>query len=177
MMRILARARRDERGATLILVIAFMLVMGGIGAAVTSSVTTGLNGRIVLDQVRNRQYAADAGIESAIAAVRGLPLPGYSPCGDPPGYASSLNGIAIRVDCVNKLSTVATADGSFPQFNVNFTACDADPADATKQCGGPTTPIVIRAQVNYEGKNAGTVAGVPKLAVTRTWVQSWSVNG
>jgi hypothetical protein len=170
-MRVFPRVHRDEQGATLILALAFMLMIGGIGAAVVSSVTSGLNDRAVLDQVRNRQYAADAGVERAIAAVRALPLPGYSPC---PGSTSSLDGIDIRVDCANKLSTVATADGTFPQFNVVFTACEVN---GSAPCGGPTTPIVIRAQVNYEGQADGGVPGVPKLKVTKTWVQSWSVNG
>ena len=72
MRRLRDRARRDERGATLILAIAFLVVIGGISSAVISSVTSGFNGRTVLDQVRNRQYAADGGVEYAIAQVRAL---------------------------------------------------------------------------------------------------------
>jgi Tfp pilus assembly protein PilX len=167
------RIRRchDERGASLILAIAFMLVIGGIGAAVVSSVTSGLNSRNVLDQVRNRQYAADAGVEYAVAQVRAKPLPGgpgLSPCGPaatPDHYNTALNGVSIRIDCANKSGLTTTG---FLQRNVVFTACVVA---TTTPCGQPTTPIVVRAQINYQAVSAGTA-----LNVTRTWVQSWSVN-
>jgi Tfp pilus assembly protein PilX len=170
------RTRRcqGERGASLILAIAFMLVIAGIGAAVVSSVTTGLNSRNVLDQVRNRQYAADGGIEYAIARVRAMPLPtgpGFSDCGDPAltpppapadHYNHTLNGINIRVDCANKSDIIITPGNpaGLVQRNVIFTAC----VDTGTPC--TSTNTIIRAQVNYEGKTA----------ITRTWVQSWSVN-
>ena len=92
MNRLLSRARRDERGASLILAIAFMLTVGGIGAAVVSSVTSGLAGRAVLDTVRNRQYDADAGVERAIAAVRAKAVPGFSPCGRTDSASEPTNG-------------------------------------------------------------------------------------
>ena len=163
------RSRRclDERGASLILVIAFMLVIGGIGAAVVSSVTTGLNSRNVLDQVRNRQYAADGGVEYAIAQVRAKPFPGgpgFADCGDPAftppdHYNHTLNGINIRVYCANKADLIGPL--GLLQRNVIFTAC----VDASTPCTSAST--IIRAQVNFEGKRS----------ITRTWVQSWSVNG
>jgi len=62
----------DERGAALMLVIAFMVLMGTISAAVLSTTTSGIQQRVALDQARNRQYAADAGIETTVAAARGL---------------------------------------------------------------------------------------------------------
>jgi Tfp pilus assembly protein PilX len=160
------RRCHDERGASLILVIAFMLVIGGIGAAVVSSVTSGLNSRNVLDQVRDRQYAADGGVEYAIAQVRASspPGPGLADCGDaaftpPDHYNHTLNGISIRIDCANKSTIIPT--GALLQRNVIFTAC----VDTNTPCTSATT--IIRAQVNYEAKSA----------ITRTWVQSWSVNG
>lgn len=169
------RARRchGERGASLILVLAFMLVIGGIGAAVVSSVTSGLNSRNVLDDVRNRQYAADGGIEYAIATLRDKPFIGLGACGDtaftpPDHYTHRLNDILIRIDCANK-STVLPGSGLL-QRNVVFTACEVDPEvdpDADTQCNStPATSFIIRAQVNFAGKTS----------ITRTWVQSWSVN-
>lgn len=159
------RRCHDERGASLILVIAFMLVIGGISAAIVSSVTTGLNSRNVLDQVRDRQYAADGGVEYAISQVRNSPLPGpgLADCGDvsfapPDHYIHTLNGINIRIDCANKSTIIPT--GALLQRNVIFTAC----VDANVPCTSATA--IIRAQVNYEAKSA----------ITRTWVQSWSVN-
>lgn len=175
-----ARARRDERGATLILAIGFMVVVGGIGAGVVSSVATGFNGRTVLDRLRNREYAADGAVEFAIASVRQLSEatgdpggPGVADCGghDKTNHYSrkgpdALNGIDIWVDCSNQRTLV---DGLL-QRNVVFTAC-VDPGfvdDGNPKCGGST---IVRAQVNYQAKSAGAL-----MVVTRTWVQSWSVN-
>ena len=70
---------------------------------------------------------------------------------------------------MNKLSTVTTAGDEFPQFNVIFTACE----DKGAACGGAHW-VVIRAQVNFEGGNGATNPAT--LNVTKTWVQSWSVN-
>lgn len=173
-----ARARRDERGATLILAIGFMLVIGGIGAGVVSSVATGLNGRTVLDRLRNREYAADGAVEYAIASVRQLKLddpdnpggPAVADCGPNNHYSrkgpDALNGIDIWVDCSNQRTLV---DGLL-QRNVVFTAC-VDTGfvdDGNPKCAGAT---IVRAQVNYQAKSAGAL-----MVVTRTWVQSWSVN-
>jgi Tfp pilus assembly protein PilX len=160
-----ARIRRDERGATLVLAMAFMLVIGGIGAAVISSVTSGLRDRDVLDQVRDRQYAADAGVEYAIAQVRQMPLPGgpgVTDCpGTPPHYnPPAIDGVSIRVDCTNKSGPTMTG---LMQRNVIFTAC--------VDTGGPCANPIVRAQVNFEAVSAGS-----QINVTRTWVQSWSVN-
>jgi hypothetical protein len=164
------RRFHGERGATLILAIAFLLVIGGIGSAVVASVTSSFKDRTVLDQVRDRQYAADAGVEYAIARVRALPLPGgpgLSPCGDAVNVPADhynrppLNGVPIRIDCANKAGLTTTG---FLQRNVVFTAC----VDTGASC---TTNPIVRAQVNYQAVSAGTA-----LNVTRTWVQSWSVN-
>ena len=155
MMRILARARRDERGATLILVIAFMLVMGGIGAAVTSSVTTGLNGRIVLDQVRNRQYAADGGVEFAITQVRALPLPG--PAATPPRLLRPdphYNYTPQRRRHQNRLRG-PVGSGDLSRLCRPVPAAQRDLHGLRRygtKCGQPTTPIVVRAQVNFEAR-------------------------
>ncbi len=159
------RSSRDERGATLILAIAFMLVVGGVSVATLSYITSGVNQRQVLEIARNREYAADGAIENAIAQVRALPAaaggPGVAPCGP---YFTSLNGFDIRVDCTNA-PTLTT--GGLLQRNVIFAA----------SCKAPVTPpctdtgTVVRAQVNFQAVGPG-----PAFTVTRTWVQSWSVN-
>jgi type II secretory pathway component PulK len=159
-----ARVRRDERGASLILAIAFLVVVGGISSAVISSVTSGFNGRTVLDRARDREYAADGGIEYAVAQVRALPLPGgpgLAACAGP--YTNTLNKIKIRIDCANQPTITL---GGFLQRNVVFSAC----VDTNSTCTDATT--VIRAQVNFQAVSAGSI-----LKVSRTWVQSWSVNG
>ena len=167
------RRFHDERGAALILAIAFLLVIGGLSAAVTASVTSGLNDRVVLEQVRDREYAADGAVEYAIAQVRRLPLPGpgVADCGPNSHYsrkgANALNGIDIWVDCSNQRTLV----DNLLQRNVVFTACvdSGFVDDGSPKCGAGA---IVRAQVNYQAKSAGAV-----LVVERTWVQSWSVNG
>jgi hypothetical protein len=152
-----------ERGASLILAIAFMVVLGAIGATLVASITTGVHDRDILDRVRDREYAADGGVESSIARVRQLPPPGpgLADCGGPDHY-SALNGVAIRVDCVNAWTLTLAA---FEQRNVIFTAC----VDETPSVPCTDANAIIRAQVNFQA------AGSP-LRVTRTWIQAWSVN-
>ena len=78
----------------------------------------------------------------------------------------TLNGVAIRVDWVNTCAgSVKSSDGSdVPQRNVVFSACAK--TDAAAPC--VEADVIIRAQVNFAQDSSG--------AVTRTFVQSWSVN-
>jgi hypothetical protein len=158
------RARRDERGASLILAIAFLVVIGGIGGGVVSAVTSGVNDRTVLDHARDREYAADGAVEFAITQVRqlGAPGPAVADCGPSNHYLYTLNAIHIWVDCSNQRTLV----DRLLQRNVVFTAC----VDTGSPCTDATT--VVRAQVNFQAQIAGD-----HLDVTRSWVQSWSVNG
>jgi hypothetical protein len=163
------RSNNDEQGAALVLVIAFMVVIGAISAALLTSITSGLRGRDVLDSARDRQYAADGAIEQAIARVRTISGtgPAIASC-DGPDTPPQINGVNIRVDCTN--SPTLTLSG-FLQRNVVFTACVVD---GSKPCGDGAndSPIIIRALVNFQAIGNG-----PSLQVQRTWIQSWSVNG
>jgi hypothetical protein len=164
------RRPRDESGTALILAIVFTVVIGLITSATLSTVASGLNDRVTLDAVRNREYSADGGIEYAIAQIRGItPSTGYqgpalSPCGP---YYNTLNGVTVRVDCAGAPTFTLS---QIEQQNVVFTACVKKNPDVV--CGGSTTPVIIRAQVNFEATGSGT-----NFNITRTWIQSWSVNG
>ena len=157
---------RDERGAALVLVIAFMVVIGLLTSALLGSLISAVDDRAVLDSVRDRQYAADAAVEGAIARVRGLPPqgPALHTC-DGPDLPSQLNGVLIRVDCTNVPIEGFNGGGFFVQRNVIFTSC----LNTGVACTNATT--IVRAQVNYEALDAETPT------VTKTYVQSWSVNG
>jgi len=180
MRRLPARVRRDERGASLLLALAFMLVIGAITGAVLSSVASGLASRSALDQARNREYAADGLVEYAIAQAR-APIATWAP-GNPPSvsgfltsassvgcggpYASSLgnvpsnahlNNIDIRVDC---RPTPTLTRAGFTQRNAIFTAC----LDTGSACTDASS--IVRAQVNFSDTASGP-----------TRVQAWSVNG
>ena len=166
-----ARSDRGERGAALILAIVFVVVVGAIVAATLAMITSGLNNRTALDGARDREYAADGAIEYSIAQVRdiGGSGPAKAPCGP---YLHSVNNVTIRVDCFDSPTTTYRL---LQQLNVIFTACEDPTSDLTSaaSCGTPTTPVLIRAQVNFQAVSTG---GAP-VVVTRTWIQSWSVDG
>ena len=146
-----------------------MLVAGAIGAGVTTSVSSGINDSAVLARARNREYAAEGAIDDAIVASscdrtrlrrsgwRRAPVHRYMQTGMP--YLGSQT-IDIRVDCAP--APELTSDLS-ARNNVIFTAC----VDTGSRCTDKTA--IITAEINYQ------VSGTPPV-VTRTFVQTWSVN-
>lgn len=159
------RPQHPDCGASLILAIGFMLMIGLIGGALAMLVTSGLGNRATLQKLRNIQYSADGAIEQAISQVRLQltcpPLNGSFPDLD----ATRLNKIAIRVDWVTDCTgMIQGADGTFlTQRDVTFTAC----ADTGASCD--PAKAIIRAQVNFQQQ-------VALGSVTKTYVLSWSVN-
>jgi type II secretory pathway pseudopilin PulG len=161
-----SRSSREERGSALILAISVMVVIGVIMTSLFTLITSATNDRTQLDAVRNRQYAADAAIERAVAQVRnvGGAGPGLASCGT---FAPvTRNGVTIQVTCDN-VPTLTTS--MYLQRDVVFTAACAGGAS---NC--PDGTVVIRAQVNYEAASAPEAYTVGDVA--RTYVQSWSVN-
>ena len=157
------RVRRDEQGVALVLVIEFIVLIGVVSSALLSSQISSVNHRAVLDTVRDRHYAADAGVEASIARVRGIANPGagLAACAGPD--TRTTNGITIRVECTNVPTLTRTG---FVQRNVVFTSCPDTAAHAA--CTASTT--IVRAQVNYEAVDAETPV------ITKTSVQSWTVT-
>jgi Tfp pilus assembly protein PilX len=153
---------RSEQGAALVLAIGVMVVIGLMATTSLALITTSMHDRAALDPIRDRQYAADGAVESAIARVRttASPGPGLAPCGGPYAYPA-LNNVAIHVDCVNAPTLTR---GGFLQRDVIFTAC----IDAGVACTDSTA--IVRTQINYEA------ASPTAPTITRTYVQSWSVN-
>ena len=157
------RADRRDRGASLIVAIGFVMMIGAVAGGLSSLVTSSMNNRASLTLVRDRQYAADAAVESAIAQVRAQ-FDGRVSCTSASGAASTTtNRVAVRVQWTSACLAVRTGDGTpVTQRNVIFTACP----DVGSTCA--EADVIIRAQVNFER----TATGV----VNRTYVQSWSVN-
>lgn len=157
----MSRTPTDGRdsGAALLLAIGFVLLVSAISAALAALIMTNSRTGVVLDSVRNRQYAADAAIQDAIVRVRLLDRANAPTC----GYESTLNDIDIRVDCGNAVSVVGTGENLvLSQRNVIFVAC----LDTNSPCDEANT--IIRAQVNFEQRYTDSV--------TKTFIQSWSVN-
>jgi type II secretory pathway pseudopilin PulG len=158
------RQQHQDSGASLILALGFMLVIGLIGGALAMLVTSGLGDRNTLQKLRNTQYAADGAIELAISQVRLLSC--AVPSGSIPYLdATSLNSIVIRVEWVTDCTgTIQGADGTFlVQRNVTFSAC----SNALISCD--PGKVIIRALVNFQQQ-------VVDGPVTKTYVLSWSVN-
>ncbi len=189
---ICVRGRRDEgvdarahedRGATLILAIVVVLVVGTIASGLSALVTSSLSNRTTLEAIRNREYAADGAVEYAIAQVRlasvparvdeRSPLPPLTACNQisgsvaPNGLASGmpvLNGFPMRVDWDDVCGAVRGADGTVVvQRNVLFSAC----LITAPACRG-TNAVIVRALVNFEQGPTG--------GVSATYVQTWSIN-
>jgi len=156
------RAARDD-GAALLLAIGFVVMIGSIGAGLASLVTSGVNNRITLEQVRDRQYAAEGAIELSIndtlSDITGQPCAAALSASKP----VTLNSFDIHVDRNNACSVVRGGDAVVVvQRNVIFTAC--------LETGSPCTPedVIVRAQINF--------AQVGTNPVTKTSVQSWNVG-
>lgn len=158
------RPRHDDTGASLILAIGFVVMVGAISAGLASLVTSSLNNRGTLEIVRNRQYAADGAVEEAVAQVRLQGGTALTACASPGGtVVDTLNGIAIRVDWRNVCAVVGSPRGGLvAQRNVTFTACLNTPQPCAE------VDVIIRSQVNFEQASDGPV--------TKTYVQTWSVN-
>lgn len=167
------RQPRDERGAALVLAILFMVVVGAVGGGVVASISSGIHDGAALAQARNREYAADAAIETSIARVRLQTANNATTCGSPQGYTFENNPqVLIHVDCANTPAVVAQSDGTLvAQNNVIFTAClqsGPSPGATCNTVTGPTgNGTIITADVSFPGSGS---------AVT-THVLSWSVNG
>ena len=70
MIRRRPRREHEDRGAALLLAVGFVVVIGAIAGGLAGLATSGVNNRVTLEQVRNREYAADGAIENAISQVR-----------------------------------------------------------------------------------------------------------
>jgi hypothetical protein len=153
-----------DRGAALVIAIAFVVMIGAIGAGLAGMVTSSANNRVTLQVLRNREYAADGAIQAAIAEVRGLARDAAASCSTTAGTSSStVNGMVMHVDWAAACTVVRSSDGTVvSQRNIVFTACEST--------GAPCAPgaVVIRAQVNFRDDPSGLVTG--------TAVQSWSVG-
>ena len=156
------RMRHDEQGVALVLALSFMVFVGIVTSALLSSLISSVDQRSVLDNVRNRQYAAEAAVEQDIARVRALggAGAGSAPCEATPPATYALNDVTIRVDCTNVRTLTLTG---FDQRNVVFTSC----VDTGATCTVANT--IVRTQVNYEGQGLGTPV------ITKTYIQSWTV--
>ena len=159
------RQPHEDRGAALLIAIGFVMMVSTIAGGLAAMITSGVGNRVSLEQLRNRQYAAEAAIEDSIVTVRqtltNTGLATTPTCGT---VSSGVNNVTIRVDCAPALNVVAGSSGTLlAQRNVVFVAC----LNTGSACASGAA--IIRAQINFEQKGSG--------AISNTYVQSWSVFG
>jgi hypothetical protein len=175
--------RRGEEGATLVFVVGFMVLSALVAGGLVTHISTNVGVRTTLDTARNREYAADGAVETAIAQVRYNMQNGFAIPQSAPGVASptdtqpcaatelvqSLNGISVQVACTPFY--VFTQSNLQLQRNVLFAACL--PPGAGKSCTSPGVQTIIQAEVNFVSTDS---IGRTSITVTKTNVDSWSVN-
>ena len=154
----------EDRGAALLLAIGFVVMIGAISAGLASLVMSGVDNQTTLLALRDRQYAADGAIETAVAALRAdISKRGTSCSSDVGSTTVKLNQLEIRVDWNDACGVERTAAGLVvAQRGVVFTTC----IDTGSACAEPD--VIISALVDFDQDDAGNV--------TRTAVQSWSVQ-
>lgn len=170
------RVQRDrgEEGATLILVIGFMLMVGLISAGLATQLASSTMTRVALDQARNREYSADGAIEGDIAQVRtnmtrtpsDPVVNALAPC--PSSFTRTLNDVDIQVDCSFSLLGFS----GVVLRNATFTACAPQSPGAT--C--PTSAVIIKARVHYSTPDPQPPLNATTVNVDKTYIATWSVN-
>ena len=162
-------AGRGERGATLMLVLGFVVIVGLASSSLLQLITSGAATRSSLDKTRNREYDADGAIEQTIAAVRQNLEHGDEPCGATSRFSYDVtlpNRVEpLQVDC-KYTQTVSLA--GFLQRNAQLRACAQQQGSSC-----PSSSAIVTAQVNFQSQ-AGTNA--TKVPVEETFIQSWTVN-
>jgi Tfp pilus assembly protein PilX len=159
-----SRPTHDERGASLVLAIVFMVVVGAIGGGMLASLASSQYNRNDFDLARNREYAADGAIEAAVAQMRARMTNGSTPyC---VSSSQTLNSVPITVACT--YTQTPTLSG-FLQRNATFSA----KCTSTQPPICPNTGVIIRAQVNFESTSPSTAN---PITVSHTFVQSWTVG-
>lgn len=103
--RFLARLRRNDDGALMLITLAFITLLGVFCGAVLSYADTSLRGHRSSVSGRNERYAADGAMEAAIEVLRDDLDAGRDPtyggkCPDTEPFASfAINGISTSVTC------------------------------------------------------------------------------
>jgi hypothetical protein len=140
-----------------------MVMIGAMAAGLTSMVTSGVGNRIALEELRDRQYAADGAVEAAIAEMRVAIEAGRLGCGDTWATKSSLNELGVLVEAEVDCVAVAGPD-QLPvrQYVGRFFACP-DPI-----AGCTADDATVQALVGFETDAKGRVLD--------TAVRSWSVR-
>jgi hypothetical protein len=161
------RADRRDHGAALILAVGFMVFVGIVVSGISALISSGVGDRVQLQQLRDREYAADGAIEQEIVRLRSIVSQSST---DTCGTKYTLNGNDIRVDCKDDRQVVASGLGLIFQINVVFLACPWSTnncSDGVNPVNGTVQPanVIIYADVNFP--NTGDPNPATKIVAWR----------
>jgi hypothetical protein len=131
-----------EGGATLILTLIFVVVIGAVVAGLLSLASTNLLATTNLQNQRNLEFAADAAVDGAIQSLRHQAPTSPVTCPNFPsgaGQSVTVNGDQLVVEC-----SMAILPNSFGRL-VEFDACP--PGLSFSSC---TAQSIVRANVSYD---------------------------
>jgi hypothetical protein len=138
----LSHNAHPEDGATLILALIFVVLVGAIVAALLSLAGTNLLSTTNLQHQRNHEFAADAAVDGAIQSLRHQAPTSPVTCPNFPsgvGQSVTINGDSFVVEC-----SMAILPNSFGRL-VEFDACPLGLSFSS--CAAQA---VVRANVTYD---------------------------
>lgn len=133
MKKFLAERRDQQEGAVLVIALVFVAFIGVISVALLDYATTNLMASEKYEDLRQRQFSADAVVDGAINAVRR----DQNLADDPLCFRATVNGLDLRVDCLGPTTGTST--------EVEFTAC---PYTAAMCSSTSVTILVAKAKYN-----------------------------
>jgi len=146
MKTIVKRLARDEKGASLVMVLILLLISGLIIGPLLSYMGTGLITGEVYERRTAELYAADAGVEDAIWKIQHPGEAGYLPCspGNPPRVytITDINGKSVQV-------TIEYQDGG--SFKITSIAATDDGGGTAAITGTQIDAYITPLSSNYTG--------------------------
>lgn len=139
-------------------------MIGAMAAGLTSMIISGVGNRVALDDIRDRQYAADGAVEQAVATMRAGAAAGTVACGATSTSRATLNGIAIRVDATAGCVAVTGTDGlPVRQVVGRFVAC----TDSASACTAGTSTVSATVAFPLDASGRGSTSTVRAWSVLR----------
>ncbi len=183
-------APANEEGATLVLALVFVVIIGLVLLAIISLTGTNLADTANLQNGRALEYSADGAVDAALQAVRYCPVspsgtfacPGLptTPCSTSTAFSISTSAGPVNGSNANVVVYCAVAPLRYER-QVTFTACPATETLATCQMvhSAGISDAYLVAQVLYTdlatGCSGGS-SGCPSVIGQSATVLSWSLQ-
>jgi hypothetical protein len=155
MNRLLQRARSEENGAALVMVLVFLGFIGVIAVPLLNLTRTSLSVSVATVETRKEIYAADGVTQGAIHALRGVVRnPGSV---GPNCFSTTINDLAFKADCTREPATE----------KVTISTCLA----SAPSCAGNNVRSVAEAQYLDSANVPTSQANPAQVNITK-----WSVR-